>query len=248
MARWLTLLVLLTLIISCGGGGDDETPDDQTATSTGTVTSSTTATVPPSTSTAPVAPSATATTPATTTIELTPTGEPGADLLPLLPTLDDMPEGFAIAEEGYRTEADIAAGWPDPNVMLEQLAAWEFVASAFRSFEIPAPGSEDLNQRMVSMRSSVSLYGSPSLAQEAARGARAMQMAVDGAEMSEASTDQIGDLAIAAQGSYTSNGSTVIVAILYVVVDDVVLAYQGLSFGHDSLPDITTIATQVEGR
>lgn len=188
----------------------------------------------------------------TATVAPTPTAVPTAtptpapsSLLDKLPTLADMPTGFAMtAEEASLSTAEIASSYPDPNAQLDRLKQWGFAGSAFRSFSIPSPGLNDLMQRMVAFSAQVTRYGSPANALASIQFQIKDTMGRPGAQLSQVSVVTIGDQAFALEGSMTSENTKIITAILYVRQGNLLFRYQGNSEAYNSLNDAVSIATK----
>jgi hypothetical protein len=200
---------------------------------------------PEPTATPTLAPSPTV--PRTPTTEPTATDVPESDLFARLPTIDDMPSGFAMVEETKVTKEEIASTWHDPNEALDRLTEWGFRQGAEREFEIPSPGLNDAMQRMVVFRAGALEYASEDAANAAMEYSREEQLrGRDGIESTvvPVSVQALGDRSIAAQGSLTADGTTAIIAVIWVRDGAVVFRYAGLSLGHNSLDDIIAIAAR----
>ena len=70
-----------------------------------------------------------------------PSAQAETDLADLLPGEGDVPAGLVAVEEGWRTAAAVAAGFPDPAEAARLLAGWGWEANAYRAFAAPGPVS-----------------------------------------------------------------------------------------------------------
>ncbi|MCM8750425.1 hypothetical protein NET02_14840 [Thermomicrobiaceae bacterium CFH 74404] len=177
------------------------------------------------------------------------TAAPPASLLDRLPGLADLPSGFALDyEDPDVTAPEIAANYPDPDAHLDRLQQWGFAGSAYREFSIPSPGVNDAMQRMIIFRAQVSRYGSPESTSEALRFQLETTRSRQGWNLTEVSTQPLGDETVALQGTAESDGTTFIVAVLLVRRGDLLYRYEGASLGYNPYPDVVSIAERTLSR
>jgi len=174
---------------------------------------------------------------------------PTSSLLDLLPTLTDLPTGFALDyEDADVTAPEIAANYPDPAAHLDRLQDWGFVGSAYREFSIPSPGINDALQRMIIFRAQVSRYGFPEGTGQALRFQLAATKARPGWTLTSVSVQPFGDETVALQGMAVSDGTTFIVVVLLVRRGDLLYRYEGASLGYNPYSDVVAIAGRTLSR
>lgn len=211
----------------------------RTAVETSTIEPVSTSTPSP---TVPPEPTATNTVEPTATEEPSPTPEQDRDYLSLLPTVEDLPVGFALVEEGALTAPEIAAAYDDPNAHLDLLESWGFKGGARRNFEIPSPGLDGAFAKTILITASVVEHGSPEQAREAAEHNRDTIQSGEGAELPSVGVGQIGDNAFGIQGTISEGEDSAIFAFIWVQVGNLSYSFRGASLGHNPLEDIITIA------
>lgn len=120
----------------------------------------------------PTEPEETATQAVEPTEEPSPTPEPSPtstvqaiDLEEALPTADDFPnEGFALANQGFLSDLDLANAYSESSEHLERLDDWGFEEHYFREFN--GEGSDDESVPSYVLTTG-NVYGSPEQAEEA---------------------------------------------------------------------------------
>jgi hypothetical protein len=95
---------------------------------------------------------------------------------------------------------------------------------------------------MIVFWASISEFDSPEHAFEAVQFNREYIQARDGADIPSVSVTKIGDETIAAQGTITQDGQSVIVAFVWVVKGNYAYYFRGGSGGYNSLPDVVALA------
>lgn len=266
--RLFVSLAIATSLVSCGGASSDQPTVDPTATRAAELTqvaniqaskaaeASTEAASTPiedATLSTPIPspiPSPTPTPAATPTPTPmpTPTEESESNLLDQLPVLDDLPNGFAVTSEKPDSAADIAASYPDPNAHLDRLQQWGFKQAAERYFEIPSPGLNDSMSKMILYYSAVSEFGSPEQARQAIEFNIQFFKNMDGSKIQSVSVENIGDKSYAAQGTISDQGSSAIVAFLWVQKGRLAFYFRGASLGYNSMDDVVSITKKAIAR
>lgn len=67
-------------------------------------------------------------------------------LLDLLPTLDDLPDGFVVTDEGTLALDELAGIHLDPEMQADRLRGWGFTAAAERRFNVPSGSGEPVER------------------------------------------------------------------------------------------------------
>lgn len=214
--------VLGVALAACSG--PDE-PAGQLATATPTATATLAASATPeatATATASPTPEFTATPEATATPVASPTPEatatatpePTATLAPVgladaLPSLEELPmQGFNVANQGTRTQLELANAYTDASAHADRLNQWEFKEHHFREFSHQRSGPED--PAPAYLLATINEYGSPELADEALAWLRGYNLSQG---HSEADPPELGNNAIASTVPRSDGQPTAFVAV-----------------------------------
>ncbi|CAN5194998.1 hypothetical protein BH23CHL1_BH23CHL1_10710 [soil metagenome] len=259
-------LILSLTLAACSGpddfGDDSQTPataelstptNDVDATPTGTARA--TPTIDDATGTPPVeTPEAE---PATPTVEQTPTvaetPEPETTPTPeveptatqealggvdALPRLDELSEGgYIVADQGERSQEQLAQAYADPTAHLLRLEEWGFRQHVYREFTRQSVEDGALPNYVLA---TVNVYGSPEQADIAFQWLEDLQIN-QGART--AAAPELGDAAVAITVATAQGIATASVYIRYGSS-----TYIYYAEGGDPLPRVISIAEQVFGR
>lgn len=116
----------------------------------------------------------------------------------LLPTSNDVPDGFKRTEDGKRTQDLVVASFGDPDDANAKLVEWEWEENAYRTYEIPAESNPDPNTTTY-INVSVHKFGSRSATAQALTYFADAVIQAQGLE--EIDVDSLGDKSLALKGS-----------------------------------------------
>lgn len=167
-------------------------------------------------------------------VESTPTQEAlgGMDSLPLLEELSES--GYVVADQGERSDEQLARAYADPTAHLLRLEEWGFRQHVYREFTRQAADDDPVPSYVLG---TVNVYGSPEQADAAFQWLEDLQIN-QGARAATAL--ELGDATVAitlatAQGVPTAS--------VYVLFGSSTYIYY--AEGGDPLPTVTAIAEQV---
>ncbi len=152
-----------------------------------------------------------------------------------LPRPDELSEaGYIVADEGERSQEQLAGAYDDQTAHLLRLEEWGFRQHVYREFTRQA---SDANQRPPYVLATVNVYGSPAQANDAFKWLEDLQLN-QGAK--NAAAPEIGDAAVAITVATQEGIPTASVYVLYGSSTFVYYAQGG-----DPLPEVIAVAERV---
>ncbi len=222
----------------------------QTAPTTPAVAGAGTSTAVTSAPTEAAAPEPTSATQPSTSEEPTatiPTTQPSNvapdSLLNLLPTLDDLPDGFVVTNEESLTLDELAEVHPDPDMQRDRLRGWGFTGAAERDFEI-ADGSDGTTDGMTLLTALVVAFRTPEDARAAVEASHADAKAADETNIEDSAIEPLGDFALAASGTLTIGGEQLQVAYVIVQIGNHAITFAGGSPTENPIVDVVDVVNR----
>ena len=198
-------------------------------------------------------PTATLTVAPTATFEPTATPDPFAnvtpapnfqgDVLALLPRLDQLPAGFAIAAEGPLSAELIASAYSDEAGFLKKLETWGFRQGAARSFTVARATPAEQQTRMTAFNAAVIEFGSPEQARHSMEENREYVKKGIVGDPPNIALEGLGDYAIAVQGEVRHGANLEKWAFIWVRKGNLVLYFRAMSLGYIPMDEAIQIAT-----
>ena len=168
--------------------------------------------------------------------------EPVPPIADLLPTVEDVPPGFVVTDEGERAEDVVAASFGEAEAAdaAARLAEWGWRQNLYRTFEdVNADPATDATNYL-----EISLHRF----RDAAAAGEALPYfaaAVIGQGLTELGVDPVGDQALALAGNPTGGANLVVV---YVQDGPVLIRIGGSSPAGDPTDDVVALARQIVER
>jgi len=166
-----------------------------------------------------------------------------AVLVELLPTLEDLPDGFVVTNEGSLALDELAAIHPDPDMQRERLRDWGFTGAIERQFEIE-DGSDTSQVVMTLLTALVVEFRTPDDARAAVEASHADAQAAEEADIRNVEIEPLGDFARAASGTLTINGEPLHVAYVIVQIGNRVISFAGGGPAQDPISEVVEIVSQ----
>jgi hypothetical protein len=167
------------------------------------------------------------------------------DVLALLPVIEDLPEGYALAGEGPLTAELIASAYNDQAGFLQKLERWGYRQGATRAFGITRPTPDQMNTRMVVFNTAVIEFGSPEQSIDSMQANREYVKKGIIGDPPNVTLECLGDFAIAVQGEVFNSAAREREqwAFIWVQKGNLVLYYRAMSLGYVPMEEAIQIVT-----
>ncbi|MDQ3549770.1 MAG: hypothetical protein M3439_13230 [Chloroflexota bacterium] len=166
-----------------------------------------------------------------------------AVLVELLPTLEDLPDGFVVTNEGSLALDELAAIHPDPETQRERLRDWGFTGAIERQFEIE-DGSDTTEVGMTLVTALVVEFRTPDDARAAVEASHADAQAAEDADISNVEIEPLGDFARAASGTLMINGEPLHVAYVIVQLGNRAISFAGGSPAQNPISEVVEVVNR----